>query len=215
MTTPTKMPRDAKLWLSAAGCVVAIVLAVVVLFGISSAPKFPSLYEEGAPAIEGSLAWVEYGPDDCVHALDVASGRTHEVYCDDWLHLEGWDAEGHLRIHSGGAYTYVSVIDPATGEVLEWGEFVEGDVPPPPYPRSLRARSDDGQARLIYDGPSGEATLIDVAGPRDYMFFEYGITTDGDYAWVCDSEDRVLVVAVDGSGGPWVVAEDVSQPVWR
>ena len=211
----SKMTRDAKLWLSAAGCVAAITVAVVLLFGISAAPEFPSLYAAGAPIIEGELAWVEYGPDDCVHLQDVASGESREVYCDHWLHIVGWDADGHLRIQSGNGREYVSVIDPATGDVLEWGEVVDGDIPPPPEPRSLRARSSDGHATLIYDGPSGEATLIDVEGPRNYMFFEYGITADGDHAWACDSEDRILVVRLDGTGGPWVVAEDVSQPMWR
>ena len=215
MTNAQKLTRDAKLWLSAAGCVAAITVAVVLLFGISSAPEFPDLHTEGAPTIDGSLAWVEYGPDDCVQVLDTASGESHEVYCDDWLHLEGWDSEGNLRIHSGNGREYVSVIDPNTGDVIEWGEFVEGDIPPPLYPRSLRARSNDGHATLVHNGPSGQVTLIDAEGPRDYMFFEYGITTDGDYVWACDSEDRILVVPLDGSGGPWVVAENVSQPAWK
>ncbi len=211
----SRMTRDAKLWLSAAGCVAAITVAVVLLFGITTAPEFPSLYDAGAPTIDGSLAWVEYGPDDCVHALDVANGESREVYCDNWLHLEGWDSAGNLHIHSGDGHGYVSVVDAVTGEVVEWGEIVDGDVPPPPEPRSLRARSSGGHATLIHDGPGGEVTLIEVAGPRDYMFFEHGLTGDGAHAWVCDSEDRILVVALDGSAGPWVVATGVSQPAWR
>ncbi|MDJ0924481.1 MAG: hypothetical protein QNJ77_07965 [Acidimicrobiia bacterium] len=209
------MNRQSMYWLGAAGAVVVIVVAVVLAFGITTAPEFPSLYTEAGPTVEGRLAYVEYGSDDCVHVLDVASGESHEVYCDDWLHLEGWDTDGHLRIHSGNGHDYVSVVNPATQEVVEWGRFIEGDVPPKPYPDSLRARSDDGRAILIHDGESGEKTLIDVTGPRDYAFWEYGITTDGNYAWVCDSEDRVLVVALDGSGGPWVVAEGVSQTMWE
>lgn len=216
-TTPaSKMTRQSKLWLGAAGIVVVVVVAVVLLFGTSAAPEFPSLYSDGAPTIEGTLAFVEYGSNDCVHVLDVVSGESSEVYCDDWLHLEGWDSDGHLRIHSGNGREYVSVIDPATGEVLEWGEFIEGDMPPPPYPpHLLRARSDDGHATLIHDGAAGEVTLIDVTGPRNYAFWEFGITADADYAWVCDSEDRILVVALDGSRGPWVVFEGVSQPMWK
>jgi hypothetical protein len=209
------MTRQSKLWLGAAGIVVVVVVAVVLLFGITSAPEFPSLYAQEAPTIEGSLAFVEYGPDDCVHVVDVATGELGEVYCDDWLHLEGWDSEGNLRIHSGNGREYVSVIDPATGEVLEWGEFVEGDIRPPPFPDALRARSKDGRATLVHDGSGGETTLIDVTGPRNYAFFEFGITADENYAWVCDSEDRILAVALDGSGGPWIVIEGVSQPVWK
>ncbi len=211
----SKLTRGAKLWLMAAGAVATITVAVVLLFGITSAPGFPSLYEAGAPTIEGTLAYVEYGPDDCVHVLWVASGESREVYCDDWLHLEGWDTDGNLRIHSGNGREYVSVVDPATGEVLEWGDLVDGDVPPPPFPDSLRARSREGHVTLLYTVSGKETTLIDTTGPRDYGLWEYGIITDQEFAWVYDSEDRVLVVALDGSGGPWVVTEGVSQLAWK
>lgn len=216
MTSTSKMERQSILWLGAAGIVVVIVVAVVLVFGTTTAPEFPSLYDAGAPTIEGTLAFVEYGPDECVHVLDVASGESGEVYCEDWLVLEGWDSDGHLRIHSGnGRGAYVSVVDPATGEVLEWGGLVDTYMPPPPPPHLLRARSDDGHVTLVYDGAGGETTLIDVEGPRDYAFWEYGITADETYAWVCDSEERILVVALDGSSGPWVAAEGVGQPMWK
>ena len=209
------MTRESKLWLGAAGIVVVLVVAVVLVFGTTAAPDFPSLYEAGAPTIEGAVAFVEYGPDDCVHVLDVASGEAHEAYCDNWLHLEGWDSDGYLRIHSGNGHETVSVVDPATGTVIEWGSYIEGDVVPRRYPDSLRARSTNGHVTLVHDSADGARTLIDVEGPRNYAFWEYGVTPGDNYVWVCDSEDRILVVALDGSAGPWIVAEGVSQPAWK
>ena len=47
------MNREAKLWLFGAGGVAVVVLAVVLIFGLSFAPEFPSLYEEDGPTIQG------------------------------------------------------------------------------------------------------------------------------------------------------------------
>ena len=213
----SKMSRDAKLWLSDAGSVVAITVAVVLLFGISSAPKFPSLYAEGAPTIEGAVAWVEWGRDDCVHLLDVATGESEELLCERGLWLEGWDSNGNLRVHrTGPRFEELVLVDPATGAVVSTREFTPDEEPPfdPPRSeadRSLRSSARDGHATLSYR----EAVLIDVEGSRDYSFWEYGVTEDEAYAWVCDSEERLLVVALDGSGGPWIVAEGINELRWR
>lgn len=212
-----KMSREARLWLSAAGVVVVITVAVVLLFGVSSAPRFPSLYTEGAPTIEGTLAWVEWGPDDCVHVLDVATGDSEELLCERGLWLEGWDSDGNLRVHiTGPHFEELVLVDPATGVVVSTREFTPDEEPPFDQPRSeadrnLRSTSRDGHATLSYQ----EAVLIDVEGARDYSFWDYGVTEDEAYAWVCDSEERVLVVALDGGGGPWVVAEDIGELRWR
>ena len=209
------MTRESRLWLTAAGAVAVLIVAVVLLFGVTTAPEFPSLYGEGEPTVEATVAYVEYGRSDCVHVLDVASGDSREVFCDNWLHLEGWDSDGKLRIHSGNGRDHVSVVDPDTGEVLDWGEFFGDEPPPREAPLSLRSRSDEGQVTLFYSGDGTETTIIDVAGPRDYHFWDYGITHDGTYAWVCDSEEQLLLVALDGTGGPWLVADGVSEPSWK
>lgn len=77
---------------------------------------------------------------------------------------------------SGNGHEYVSVVDPDTGDVLESGGFIPGDVLSPEEPASLRARSHDGHATLVYTGAGGEKTLIDAEGPRNYSFWEYGMT---------------------------------------
>ena len=207
------MTRDSKLWLTAAGVVAVISIAVVLVFGVTFAPEFPSLYQEGAPTIDGTVAYVEHRQGDCVHVLQVASGDSHEVFCDDWLHLEGWDSDGRLRIHSGNGREHV--VHPETGEVLEWGEFLGDEVPPQEPPRPLRSRSDKGHATLLYNAGGIETTIIDVEGTRDYHFWDYGITPDDSYAWVCDSEGQLLLVALDGAGGPWLVADGIADPAWK
>lgn len=205
------MNRQSKMWLTAAGAVAVTATALVLLFGITFAPDFPSLYD-GGPTIEASVAYVDYGRQDCVLVLDVATGESREVFCDDWLWLEGWDRDGHLRVQSPGDHDRVSVVDPDTGRVV-----TTGDLPgePPPYARGLSTSSDNGRATLTYRTLGLETTLIDVEGPRNYSFLDYGLPGDDTYAWVCDSEDRLLVVALDGSGGPWLVAEEIAEPAWR
>ena len=217
MTSSAKMTRQSKLWLGAAGILLVVVVAVVLLFGTTSAPEFPSLYAEGAPTIEGSVAYIDYGRDDCVHVLDVATGESEELLCEPGMWVEGWDSDGNLLVHSSGPhFEELLLVDPATGAVVSTREFAPDEDPSLHQPRSeadrnLRSSSRDGHATLSYR----EAVLIDVEGSRDYSFWAYGVTEDEAYAWVCDSEERVLVVALDGSGGPWIVTEDIHDMRWK
>jgi hypothetical protein len=214
------MNRESKLWLLGAGGVAVVVLAVVLIFGLSFAPDFPSLYD-GGPTVEGTVAYIEFGPDDCLYVLDVASGEDRELYCDDWLGFEGWDADGYLQILSGnGHHEELLILDPNTGAVVRSDEFRPDERPPLDQPRTdaerrLRASSREGHVTLSYRQGDSEVTLIDVEGSRDYSFWDYGVTSDEKYAWICDSEDRLLVVALDGTGGPWVVADDIGDPIWK
>lgn len=206
------MNRESRLWLLAAGAVAVIVTAVVLVFGISFAPEFPSLYDDDGPTIEGTVAYIDYGREECVRVLDVATGEFDEVWCADWLGLEGWNDDDKLVIHSGDGGDREIVVDPDSGEVTAWGAYPSI---PPPRDSLLRASSDDGHATLTYGQSETQVTLIDVEGPRDYSFWQFGLTADESYAWACDSEDRLLVVAVDGNSGPWVVTEGVGEAAWK
>lgn len=205
------MNRQSKIWLAAAGAVAVTATALVLLFGITYAPDFPSLYD-GGPTIEASVAYVDYGRQECVLVLDVATGESQEVFCDEWLWLEGWDHDGNLRVQSEDSRDRVSVIDPQTGLVTMTG-YLPGE--PPPLEAGLSTSSDGGHATLTYRTAASETTLIDVEGPRSYAFIDYGFAGDGTYAWVCDSEDRLITVALDGSTGPWLVADEIAEPAWR
>ncbi len=204
------MSRASRLWLTGAAAVIFIVLAVVVVFGIRTLPAFPNLYE-GGPTVEGTVAYVTQDRDSCLEVLDVASGTTREVYCADWVWLVGWDDDGNLRVDSGTGVA--TIIDPATGTAVGTSDDFTG--PHPRYDENLHTFAREGHVTLTYTGSTGEVTLIDAEGPRGYAFREQGITSDGQYAWVCDSEGRLLVAALDGSSGPWLVAEDIDAPAWR
>ena len=206
------MSRESRLWLGAAGAVAVVVAGVVLVFGYTSPPRFPSLYDDGGPTIEASVAYVEYDREDCVFVLDAATGETRELYCDNWVWLESWDGDGNLRIRAGNGDEGAWVVDPDTGAILGTEETGEE---PPRRDSSLRSRSVEGRAMLVHSSGETETILIDVEAPRDYGFYRYGITTDAEYAWVCDSEDRLIVVALDGTSGPWLVAEGISNPLWK
>ena len=205
------MSRESKLWLVVAAIVSAAVVGVVLGFGIHTAPHFLSLYD-GGPTVQGTVAYVEYGREDCVHVLDVATGESRQVYCSDWLWLEGWDGDGNLRVQSGDGGERVSIVDPETGAVMAQGDFA-GERPW--SVATLTATSDGGHVTLKYRGGDTAVTLIEADGPRNYAFRQYGITDDQQYAWVCDSEDQLLVVALDGSSGPWLVAGSVPDAIWK
>ncbi len=215
------MNRQSGTWLGAAAGVAVVVAVVVLIFGYNAPPEFPSLYETGVPTVAGTVAHLEYGPEDCVWILDVATGQSEELFCDSWAWPESWDEDGNLRVHAGNGHEQIWVVDPETGVVLGSDDIWDGpppedeEGPPLEEGRLLRSRSSEGRVTLNYGSGSGEVTLIDVEAPRNYRFHTYGITADAAHAWVCDSEDRLLVVALDGSGGPWVVADGISDPVWK
>jgi len=207
------MNRQSQLMLWGAAVVGVVAVGVVALFGLRFGPDFPDLYRDGGPAIEGSVAFAAENGEMCVQVLDVATGAQREVYCSQFAWLEGWNDDGNLVVHNEEMYDNVVVIDPATGDITT--TTGPNDDVVPANPNALRADARDGHATLIYVGPESSTVLIDVEGPRDYRFYDRGITADQQWAWVVDSEDRVLVVALDGSSGPWLVAEDVREVAWK
>lgn len=204
------MNRESKLWLTGAGVVAIVVLAVIALFGVRRLPEIARLYEPGAPSLSASVAYVDSGREQCARVLDVATAETREVYCADWLWLEGWDSDGNLRVQSAGS-DRISVIDPDAGAVLATGSFA-GEQPADRG--TLHAGSNDGHATLTNRVGDEAIVVLDIEGPRNYGFWNYGLTDDGRYVWVCDSENRLLVVASDGSGEPWLVAGNVPEAKW-
>jgi len=194
------MNRESRLWLLAAGVVAVVVTGVVLVFGVTFAPSFPNLYDDGGPVIEGTVAYVEYDRGECAYVLDLATGDRDEITCAEWLWLAGWDDSGNL------------IIDAEPGRI---GAEDHAPVEPSELSSNLRARSPDGHATLVYDDGTQPRMLIDVEGPRNYGFRAYGVSSDAAWAWVVDSEDRLLVVAIDGSSGPWLVAEGVGDIAWK
>jgi hypothetical protein len=195
-----------------AAVVGVVALVVIVLFGLRFGPDFPDLYQDGGPTIEGSVAFSVDDDDTCVQVLDVATGGQTEIYCSELVWIEGWNKAGDLVVHQAEMFDYVLVIDPVTGAVEPTG--ADDDVVPSEV-SALRANSAEGHATLTYVGPESSTILIDVDGPRDYRFYDRGITADENWVWVVDSENRLLVVATDGSSGPWLVADGVHEVAWK
>lgn len=188
-----------------------MITVVVVAFGIRLPPHYPSLYDRG-PVVAGTVAYVEQDGNECLNVLDVAGGEKRTLVCSAWMYLEGWDREGNLVIHSAETRDRPAAIDPATGEVLIRGG--SSGVLAPAGAERLQTSSRNGLATLVLHGTDADTTLIDAKGPRDYSFWSAGLVATGDYAWVVDSENRLLLVAIDG-GGPWVVLTDVRDVSWR
>ncbi len=215
------MKRESRLWLIAAGAVAVVVAAVVLVFGYTRPPGFPDMYSDGGPSITGTFAYLEYGPEDCVWVFDVATGESRELYCDNWAWPESWDDDGNLRVHAGNGHEQVLIVELATGDIIGTTDPWEGPPPddeggpPPEEVPILRSRSSDGRVTLTHGTGPDAVTVIDIEAPRNYSFYAYGLTDDGNHAWVCDSEDRLLVAALDGNSEPWLVTDGVSDPIWK
>ncbi len=205
------MNEQSKWWFGGAALVAVMVVVAVAVFGIRRLPELPSLYEAGNPTVTGTVAFVDDGREQCVGVLDVATSETRDVFCSEWLWIEGWGDDGNLRVESADG-NRVSVVDPTTGEVLASGDFA---VEPQELKGELRSESVDGRAILANVASGDRVVLIDLQGPHDYGFWDYGLTNDEQYVWASDSEGRLIVVASDGSAGPWLVADDIRDPVWR
>ena len=214
------MNPQSRIWLGAAAAVTIVVAVVVLLFGYNRPPEFASLYTDDGPAVTGTVAYMEFGREDCIHIFDVTSGESRELYCDNWVWPQGWDENGNLLVHAGNGHEQIWVLDPGSGDILAskdiWDDpHADEGGPPPPEDSPLRSRSTDGRVTLTHGFGADSVTLIDVEAPRNYAFTNYGFTSDGDHAWVCDTEDRLLVVASDGQSDPWLVAEGISDPLWN
>jgi len=206
------MNRHSQLMLWGAVGIGVAAVAVILLFGLRFGPGFPDLYADGGPTIDGTVAFVTEDDDTCAQVLDVATGEQREIYCSQHVWIGGWDGDGNLVVHEEDVYQNVLTIDPVTGDVVSTGTV--GDIPPVGT-SSLRAASSGGHATLSYVGAGSSVVLIDAEGPRNYRFLDRGLTAEGKWAWVLDSENRLLVVALDGSSGPWVVKEGIHEVSWK
>jgi len=206
------MKRSQKILLGAAAAVVVTITGIVVTFGIKLPPGYPSLYDNG-PTVAGTVAFISQDGNDCLRVLDVATGEKRTIICSSWIYLEGWNREGNLIIHSEAAEDRGTVIDPSTGQVL--GRAASTAAMVSDDSEVLRTTSGDGHATLLLRDDSTDTILIDATGPRNYAFWDAGLVDRGEYAWVRDSDERLLLVATDGSAGPWVVLTDARDVAWR
>jgi len=208
----------------AAGVVLAVLTAIVV-FGYVPVPEFPRLADGPDASIPGQVAYVVGEQDrSCIMVVPAGGGQATEVACRrDGFEALGWTADGLIvasvftdfrPVVGGGT---ILVYDPATGH--EVASLVAGPsgtdrLHQVESERDSQGRrlevpwTDDRRAKALIVTTSGEeTTIVDVEGPRDYVFLGAQWSPDGEWIMLVDSRDRLLVLAADATPGPRVLAD--------
>jgi len=214
---------------------VAVAIAVLGALAQAEPPSFPSLQREPDETVSGQLAIKRsYGEQACVEVAPAGGGPSSIVRCEDGGgYIEGfdWTSDGNLavRLH------FYSGRDP--NELTEFyntsnGALLRTEVGFVPIIvgrgrfSPARVASGDGGQTLILGGRGGEAfvslrrgttetELVRVRGARDYSFEEVGWSPDGRWAFVHDSEERVVLVDVSGEKPPRLMYDNVADLVWH
>jgi hypothetical protein len=205
---PEDPPRDAR-WLVAAAVLAAVVVGLVLAFGVVRPPALERLAD---PDFDGAVAVVTWDREPCLLVVG-PDGASSEVRCDDQLgELVAWTDEGIVLQTWHGAGPELETVDASTGETIarEAGDddelWPEQDIEP--------AWVEDG--RLVVR--DGSTELWSVAASGGYEVTAGWTSPDGRWVALQDTADRLLLVPADGSRDPVVWAGDLdpySPIVWR
>lgn len=228
-----KPERRAIVSIVAAVSVLAVVTAIIFLFGVIPLPEFPSLADQPDPSIPGTVAYVEFDDTPCLVTLPASGGDPDEVWCGrQYVEFPSWTADGLLVVLDYTQQPSYLLIDPTTGtEVDRIPQTSQpGEPVPLPYPADGRQERPDG-ARVRADGLRGGETSVVVRidgtdqtiltverAPSDYSFIEAQWSPDGAWVLVSDSEGRLLIVGADGTPGARVLVDGLqpygAQAAW-
>ena len=211
----TGAPRRSIVALVAAAVLIAVAVALVLVFGVARPPQLPTLAEQPDPAPPASVTWSRWQEGfACVDTL-APDGTVTEVACDlSGDEVLAWDDEG-IALWVWEPRERIELLDPATGEVTgtrpaNGHRFDEG------HTDDLRVRHADGTltVRLADSG----ALLWEVEAHDNYRVHQGSVSPDGQWVAMFDSAGRLLLVPADGASEPrvWHDAEQQWQaPVWE
>ncbi len=221
-----KPERRAIVSIVGAVSVLAVVTAVIFVFGVIPLPDFPPLADQPDPSIPGTVAYVEFGDTQCLTTVPASGGDPREVWCSmNYVEYPSWTADGLLVVLDYNAEPTYLLIDPSTGTEVD--RVPQGNQPDPtvplPYPSDTRTERPDG-ARVRIEGSrdgatsvivrvdGSDQTILSVEGaPSDYSFVEAQWSPDGAWVLASDTEGRLLVVGADGSPGARVLVDGLRQ----
>lgn len=212
----------------------AVIVAVVAVLAATTrfvgVPSFASLQETPDPALRGTVAFVRRAGDEtCIHLAAASGGADRRVRCRDDLEPAplSWTDDGLVVAtvidHDGGGPPRMIVVDPATGAVVDRRPVKDAgatDLVGGPERQDgsllMTESGEPGQARLSVQAPGGSSHVVaTVEGPVDYGFTFATWSPDGRHAVVADTEERLLVVEVEGGDGTIrVLVDDASGPAW-
>ena len=211
----------------AAALTVGVVAALIVVFGYIPLPSFPDLRAEPDPSIPGEVAYLGYDEGPCLYVVAASGAEARRLRCDlgeiAWV---AWTDQGRLLVASHGVREFDMVlVDPDTGETLGTvvdtvpveAAFFDIDRTLHPDRGRLQVERVDDRIVLWARESSGETTeIVTISWRGDYFIWggEVQWSPDGHWVLALDSASRLIVVAADGSGGPYLLAEDAFAPAW-
>lgn len=228
--------RHRRVVIALVGCAVLVVVAVtsVLLIGIRNVPDLPTLREQPDPPVTGRLALQTWDDEEgmCIDVEELDTGERRHAFCEgmpvapfdqpmgvNWFN---WNDDGQLLLASyEGEDIRLLTFDVDTLDVVS-----ETTLPPDTRPPDRRQRADgstltaqwheDGRATVYVNEPGGtRRTLYETRGPDGYAFWSAEWSSRGDYAIVRDSEDRWIVLRVEGGDPvPRILTTDADQVVW-
>lgn len=205
--------------LIAAGVLVIVVVAGVLLFGVHRPPALESVADQPDPIPPAAIAWSTW-EGERGHCLSVAQpdGNVEQTTC--LRHegeLVGFLDDGVVMLVWGERQEHLRLVDHRTGETLEQ-RVVAGGADPfegiSGWDPGVDTSNRDGVFELIVDG----VVIWSVDAPPDYDLTGLRRSPDGTMIVGVDRAERVLVFPVDGSAPPRVWATGVDRwqvPMWQ
>jgi hypothetical protein len=208
--------------LVAAGALVLVVVAAVLLFGVDRPPALAALADDPDPAPPAGVAWMGWTGDEACVAVARPDGEVEQLWCDRaGGELVGWPETGMLEIRSWESGDVTRAIDAETGEVLgrtpgpdAGGTDPEGEWRGP-EPAVWTQRRD---GRLTVRLQTDDTVVWRTEAPERYDVHASARSADGRWIAMIDAAERLLVVPADGSTAPRVWATGVDgwePPVWE
>lgn len=211
--TKTRTTRGAVSSRQSLALVVLVVLAALGLFGYqafrraNSVPSFASLAEAPDPSLKGTVAWLDWSTDVCLHVVPSGGGADRRVVClaevNGGAIADGiaWRADGRVEITMYGRWQKIVDVHTATVE----------DVPAAQVPaaaqdtasgtrssdgRVLAVENDDGRVRLTMQDAAGLHVLLDANGGSQYSLGTPRWSPDEAFVLTTDSAARLLVTTL-------------------
>ncbi|NOY56299.1 MAG: hypothetical protein GXP34_09995 [Actinobacteria bacterium] len=205
--------------------VLALVLTVVLVFGVIPFPEYPSLAEHPDPSIPGTVVFTFGDDPPCLEVVPAAGGVPRELRCDRNIAGNGlaWTSDGLIVTFDTSTYPpQYALIDPESDQVVERIDAGPTAGPDLLFPKPDIARRSDGTvltadrstrgATLMIQEPNKESRLLlEVRGPRNYRFEMVRWSPDGNWVLAIDSEERLLIVRATGDPEPRILAEGVAR----
>lgn len=202
--------------LVAAAALVVVVVVLVVTVGIDRPPSLEPL-AAGADGPDAAVAWLDHTGDgrSCVRIAG-PDGAVTDLTCDVVAdELVAWSDEGIVVRIWAEVEPRLTVLDPDTGEAVEFRLDVEEDPWMGAPDEGVWSRHEDGE---LVVRTADDEVLWRVDAPRTYHVSAAARSPDGMWVAAVDAASRLLVLPADGSSEPRVWAEDVdgwTRLVWQ